>query len=579
MAGKSQEVDVDGRTLSISNLDKVLYPEPGFTKGEVIDYYARIAPAMLPHLDGRPLTLRRYPNGVDDKSFFEKRCPKHRPDWVATAPIDTSEGPIDFCLLRRQADPRLGRPARRPGAPSLALAGQGHGQPDRGRLRPRPGAAGRHRRLLPRRAAAARALRPLRPRVLPEDLGVEGDAGLRPAQHEGRLRADQAVRQRGRQAAREAVARQGRLEDGEGPAEGQDLRRLEPERPRQDDDLRLQPARPPAPDGVDPARVGRGRGGGGVGQCRRPALRGRPGAGARRDARATCSRPCSSSSRTCRTSRPASETRSRCRSPRRPRPPTEPLALEAAAQERDRRVERGARAAARDDHQVPPGASTRAVSAKKAGAETWTTRSKAPASNRRSDASAISKPTRSSSRRRDVAAGEADHLVGDVDAGDVGPRGSAWRARARPRRCQCRGRGSGSVPRPRGRARRRPGPSGRARRSACATRGRAGRSTGGSWPPQQRPAGGKPGDQPGDRPADDPRRASAGRSSRPDVRGGLRHRQRARGRRRPAGAADGADRRAEAARCLAHLARLEEAEGEPHVGAARALGQASPRRG
>jgi len=98
VAEKSRDVDVEGRTLSISNLDKVLYPEAGFAKGEVIDYYARIAPAMLPHLKGRPLTLRRYPNGVADKSFFEKRCPKHRPDWVETAPIDTSEGPIDFCL-------------------------------------------------------------------------------------------------------------------------------------------------------------------------------------------------------------------------------------------------------------------------------------------------------------------------------------------------------------------------------------------------------------------------------------------------------------------------------------------------
>jgi bifunctional non-homologous end joining protein LigD len=96
-------VNVEGRTLSISNLDKVLYPEAGFTKGEVIDYCARIAPAMLPHLRDRPLTLRRYPNGVAEKSFFEKRCPKHRPDWVATAPVDTSEGPIDFCLCQDQA--------------------------------------------------------------------------------------------------------------------------------------------------------------------------------------------------------------------------------------------------------------------------------------------------------------------------------------------------------------------------------------------------------------------------------------------------------------------------------------------
>ncbi len=99
----AKDVNVEGRTLSISNLEKVLYPEAGFAKGEVIDYYARVADAMLPHLRGRPLTLRRYPNGVDEKSFFEKRCPKHRPDWVETAPVDTSEGPIDFCVCADRA--------------------------------------------------------------------------------------------------------------------------------------------------------------------------------------------------------------------------------------------------------------------------------------------------------------------------------------------------------------------------------------------------------------------------------------------------------------------------------------------
>ena len=103
MPSASREVDVDGRTLSISNLDKVLYPEGGFTKGEVIDYYARIAAAMLPHLRGRPLTLRRFPNGVGEGSFFEKRCPKHRPDWVETAKVPTTEGPIDFCLCQDRA--------------------------------------------------------------------------------------------------------------------------------------------------------------------------------------------------------------------------------------------------------------------------------------------------------------------------------------------------------------------------------------------------------------------------------------------------------------------------------------------
>jgi bifunctional non-homologous end joining protein LigD len=78
----------------------VLYPASGFTKAEVIDYYARIADAILPHLAGRPLTLKRYPNGVEDKFFYEKRCPKHRPDWVETAPVwsGRNEGEIDYCV-------------------------------------------------------------------------------------------------------------------------------------------------------------------------------------------------------------------------------------------------------------------------------------------------------------------------------------------------------------------------------------------------------------------------------------------------------------------------------------------------
>lgn len=83
----SPVVDVEGKRLSLSNLDKVLYPATGFTKGQVIDYYARIAPALLPHLKGRPVTMKRYPNGVDEEFFYEKNAPKHRPDWVKTAPI------------------------------------------------------------------------------------------------------------------------------------------------------------------------------------------------------------------------------------------------------------------------------------------------------------------------------------------------------------------------------------------------------------------------------------------------------------------------------------------------------------
>ncbi len=104
MAG-SRQVEVDGRELKLTNLDKVLYPKVGFTKGEVVDYYAKAAPAIVPHLAGRPLTLRRFPEGVDDTdaAFFEKRCPKHRPEWVKTAPVSASTGTIDFCVCEDRA--------------------------------------------------------------------------------------------------------------------------------------------------------------------------------------------------------------------------------------------------------------------------------------------------------------------------------------------------------------------------------------------------------------------------------------------------------------------------------------------
>ena len=81
------EVQVEGRTLKLTNLDKVLYPETGFTKADLIGYYAAIAPVLLPHLQGRPLTLKRYPNGVQGKYFYEKQSPSHRPDWVQTATV------------------------------------------------------------------------------------------------------------------------------------------------------------------------------------------------------------------------------------------------------------------------------------------------------------------------------------------------------------------------------------------------------------------------------------------------------------------------------------------------------------
>jgi len=97
-------VQVDGRHLVLSNLDKVLYPEVGFTKGQVLDYYSRIAPLLLPHLADRPLTLKRYPNGVQGHSFYEKNAPSHRPDWLR---VETLASPgsskqretIDYAVL------------------------------------------------------------------------------------------------------------------------------------------------------------------------------------------------------------------------------------------------------------------------------------------------------------------------------------------------------------------------------------------------------------------------------------------------------------------------------------------------
>jgi bifunctional non-homologous end joining protein LigD len=91
-------VDVEGHELSLSNLDKVMYPETGFTKGQVIDYYTRIAPAVLPHLRDRPLTLKRYPNGVEGGHFYEKQCPSHAPDWVRSEPVELSSKTIRFCV-------------------------------------------------------------------------------------------------------------------------------------------------------------------------------------------------------------------------------------------------------------------------------------------------------------------------------------------------------------------------------------------------------------------------------------------------------------------------------------------------
>lgn len=99
MANKAT-LDVHGTKVDVTNLDKVFYPETGFTKGDVIDYYVKISPVLLPHLKDRPISLKRYPDGVDGFFFYEKNAPAHRPKWIKTTKVAKSEGgEINYCVM------------------------------------------------------------------------------------------------------------------------------------------------------------------------------------------------------------------------------------------------------------------------------------------------------------------------------------------------------------------------------------------------------------------------------------------------------------------------------------------------
>jgi bifunctional non-homologous end joining protein LigD len=102
MAASETVVDIQGKKLKLSNLEKVLYPAAGFTKGQVIDYYVRVSPVLLAHTKGRPLTMKRYPNGVNGMFFYEKNCPEHRPDWVQVAPVWSAGNNkwMNYCLAQ-----------------------------------------------------------------------------------------------------------------------------------------------------------------------------------------------------------------------------------------------------------------------------------------------------------------------------------------------------------------------------------------------------------------------------------------------------------------------------------------------
>jgi len=99
-----QTLEVGPRKLEVSSLDKVFYPATGFTKGDIIDYYRAVAETLLPHLARRPVTLKRYPDGVEGSFFYEKSCPKHRPGWIKTTPLRRGDGKdVDYCQLNSEA--------------------------------------------------------------------------------------------------------------------------------------------------------------------------------------------------------------------------------------------------------------------------------------------------------------------------------------------------------------------------------------------------------------------------------------------------------------------------------------------
>ena len=309
MGKNAVEVEVEGRVLKLSNLDKPMYPKAGFTKGDLIDYYVRIAPVLLPHLHDRPLTLKRYPDGVEGKHFYEKQCPSHRPDWVQTAAVWSRHNKknIDFCLVNdlptlvwaaNLADIELHT--------SLSLA-EAVDRPTMMVFDLDPGAPANI-------IACCRVglwLRDLFAELKLESFAkTSGSKGLQvyvPLNNEEVTYDDTKPFARAvaelleKQHPKQVVSRMTKsLREGQGPD------RLEPERRPQDDGLRVLAACEGAPHGVDAGHVGRGRGRLAAPVRQGAHLRARPGAGARASATATCSRrcwPCARRCPRCRTTR------------------------------------------------------------------------------------------------------------------------------------------------------------------------------------------------------------------------------------------------------------------------------------
>ena len=250
--------DVDGRHLSLSNLGKVLYPASGFTKGAVLDYYSRVAAMMLPHVQDRPVTFRRFPDGVSGKSFVEKHVPSHAPDWIRTVKVPSSggggwgreasaAGDVEYAIIDDRASLiwaanlaaiefhvplwHAGRRRLLPGRPDHLVFD----------LDPGPGTSivecCRIALWISERLAG-RGREPGR-----EDERVERSPGLRQASRADRMGHRQGTRFADRPVGRERSSRAGRDEYEEGAAQAPGADRLEPESPGEDDGRRLLAAR------------------------------------------------------------------------------------------------------------------------------------------------------------------------------------------------------------------------------------------------------------------------------------------------------------------------------------------------
>ena len=264
--GARQLVEVDGRRMRLTNLDKVMYPETGMTKGEVISYYAEVAPVMVPLVAGRPVTRKRWVHGVGtpdapQSAFFEKNF-EHAPDWVRTAVIRHSDGPKTYPIAGDRATlvwlAQLA--ALELHVPQWRFDARGEpGNPDRMVFDLDPGEG----MGLADCAEVARLVRDLVSRHGARgDAGHEREQGHPPLHGPGRapdIRAGFAGRARAREGARGRPPRAHRVEHAQDPPRGPGAHRLEPEQRQEDDDRAVLPARALPSDGRGPANVGGAR--------------------------------------------------------------------------------------------------------------------------------------------------------------------------------------------------------------------------------------------------------------------------------------------------------------------------------